>query len=385
MARKQASASHFFVRSDADHLTYDPTITAMYGWASEWAIERIGGGNWTWNVGGGSRSPGVELNDLGFLSFGDVWYGSVTSRYSRFDAGSIFRNWYAEGQYVRASTFGNELIRNSVHLRTRATLLNFWQVEVNTDRWFERRWPWELRGGPAITQSPYTFVRWFLRSDSRRPWNANLSGTVSVDDQGGSRRIRFDPLINFRPTQRATVSLGPILEWNRDSDQYVARATAIGGETEYVVGRVSQKTAAVEARISYGFSPTLNLDVYAQPFLSTGSYTDFRTVEQANASDFDERIPLIPESTLSLDPTTNRYGTPAFDFRNPDFNVREFRVNAVLRWEYRPGSSLFLVWTQARADNAVMGDFDLGRDFDQLFQAPATNIFMVKVNYWIGL
>ena len=385
LARTQASASHFFIRSDADHLTYDPTITTMYGWASEWALEKIGGGRWTWNVGGGTRSPGVELNDLGFLSYADVVYGSALARYSEFEAGSLFRNWYVEGQYVPVYTFGNELIRNSVHLRSRATLLNFWQVEVNTDRWFEHQWPWELRGGPALSRSPYTFVRWFLRSDSRRSWTGTLRGTVSVDDQGGSRRFRFDPLVNFRPTPRATVSLGPILEWNRDADQYVARATSIGGETEYVVGQVNQRTAAIEARVSYGFSPTLNLDVYTQPFLSTGSYTDFRTVEQANASDFDERIPLIPAQALSLDPSTNRYTTPDFDFRNPDFNVRELRVNAVLRWEYRPGSSLFLVWTQARADRAVMGDLALGRDIDQWFQAPATNVFMVKVNYWIGL
>lgn len=384
MARTQRSASHFFIRPDADHLTYDPTVTSMNGWASELAVQKTGGGNVTWTLGGGSRSPGVELNDLGFLSYADAWYVSAEARYSQFIPGPVFRNWYVEGQYVQARTFGLELARHSLSLRTRGTFRNFWRVTVNTDRWFSHVWPWELRGGPALRRSPYTNVRWFVRSDSRKSWFVHLRGIVRFDDLGGSRIIQFDPLIDVRPTARATVSLGPILRWNRDADQYVARATTATG-TEYIVGQVRQTTAAAQLRVSYGFSPLINLDVYAQPFVSTGLYSRFRTVADADAHDFDERTPLIPPSDLVLDAATGRYVTSTFSFRNPDFNIREFQLNAVLRWEYLPGSTIFVVWTQARQDYATLGAFDLGRDLDQLFLAPATNVFMVKVNYWIGM
>jgi len=384
MARTQRSASHLFTRPDADHLTYDPTITSMNGWAGEAGIAKRGGGNWTWRLGGGARSPGVELNDLGFLLYADTWYGSATARYREFTAGSVFRNWHVESQYLQAYTFGSEMLRNSLHLRLNGTFLNFWRGTLNTDRWFSHQWPWELRGGPALRRSPYTNVRATLRSDSRRSWAVNLRGTARRDDVGGSRIFVVDPLVDFRPSSRATISLGPSLRWNRDADQYLTRVTSEGG-SEYVVGHLDQTTVALTMRVSYGFTPTLNLDVYAQPFVSTGAFDGFRTVDQANAEDFEERVPLIPSGSLSLDAETNRYVTPDFTFRNPDFNVREFRMNAVLRWEYKPGSTFFLVWTQARAENAVLGDFDLGRDLDQLFLAPATNVFMLKVNYWIGM
>jgi hypothetical protein len=176
--------------------------------------------------------------------------------------------------------------------------------------------------------------------------------------------------------------VGPELEWNRDADQYVTRVAA-DGETRYIVGRVEQTTLGLEARLSYGFTPTLSLDVYAQPFLSSGSYSDFRVVADAGARDFDARIPLV--SGLSYDPGAERYAGPDFGFENPDFNVREFRMNAVIRWEYRPGSTLFLVWTQAREEETLLGAFDVGPDLSRLFRAPATNVFMVKLNYWIGL
>jgi hypothetical protein len=382
MARTQRSAAHFFIRSDADHLTYDPTLTSMNGWAGEAGLRKRGGGHWTWTIGAGARSPGVELNDLGFLSYGDTWYGSLTARYRDFTAGDVLRNWHAESQYVQAFSFGSERIRHSVHLRLRGLFLNFWQATLNTDRWFLHKWPWELRGGPALTRSPYLNFRGTLRSDSRKPWSVNLRGTYRRDDQGGARIAVFDPLLDFRPTSRATVSMGPVFRKTVDADQWVARATA-DGRTEYVVGKLDQTTAAMELRLRYGLTPKLNLDLYAQPFLSSGTYTDFRTVADAEADEFEQRLPLIPAGGLLHE--SGRYYADGFDFRDPDFNLREFRMNAVLRWEYLPGSTLYLVWNQARADRTLFGDFDMGRDLDQLFLAPATNVFMVKLNYWMGL
>lgn len=380
LARTQRTAQHLFTRPDADHVTYDPTRTSLNGWAGEAGLGKTGG-NWTWNLGTGTRSPGVEVNDLGFLSYGDLWYLSTSLKYSEFEAGRLLRNWYLEGRFVPAWTYGGERIRESFHVNARATLLNFWQAETQIERWGWHLWPWELRGGPALRIPGFTDVRWILRSDSRKSWSVRLQGNVRRDDQGGSREYVFDPKIDFRPTARATVSLGPVLRIDRDADQYVARASASGGD-EYVVGRLEQTTAILEARVSYGFSPTLTLDLFAQPFVSNGSYDRFRTVANPTEADFEARLPLI--QGLVSDPVQGTYTTPEFSFSDPDFNVREFRMNAVLRWEYRPGSTLFLVWTQAREDGLVVGDFDLGRDVDRLFASPATNVVMVKMNYWLG-
>ena len=382
IAVTQRSAAHLFTRPDGEHLTYDPTRTSMNGWAGEFSARKRGGGNWTWTLGLGARSPGVEPNDLGFLSYADTWYGSVTARYSDFTRGAHLRNWYVNGQLVQAQTFGMENLRRSAHVNTRVTFLNFWQATLNTSFWGPRKWIWELRGGPALRLPGYAQARWIVRSDTRKPWGMTLQGRVQVDGQDAGHELTFDPQVDFRPTPRATVSLGPVATFEVNADQYVARVGSSSDPT-YVVGRVDRHTVSMQARVSYGFSPTLNLDVYAQPFLSTGSYSDFRRVADPHAEDFDTRLPLL--TGLALDEETNRYRNASLDFRNPEFNVREFRLNAVLRWEYLPGSTLFLVWTQARQDYEAFGDLELGRDFDRLFAAPATNVFMVKLNYWVGL
>jgi hypothetical protein len=391
IAAAQRSGVHFFQRPDADHLTYDPGRTSLSGWAGELFLERIGGGAWTWAVGGGARSPGVDVNDLGFLTYTDVWYAASRARYQDFIPGRLLRNWWVEGELVWARTFGMKTLRPSLHLRTTWDFTNFWRATLNTDRWRSHLWPWELRGGPALRRSGYTNVRATLRSDSRKPWSLNLRGTLRLDDQGGSRIARIDPRLELRPSARATVLLGPLLNWTRDADQYVARATNSEGEVEYVVGYLDQTTAALTLRMSYGFGPDLTLDVYAQPFLSCGSVSDFRTVAEPQARDFHRRLPLIDSSVLEFHEETGRYHvidagavTPEFTFRDPDFNVREFLLNAVLRWEYRPGSTLFVVWSQGRADDTVLGDFSMSRDLDHLFQTPSTNVFMVKVDYWVG-
>jgi hypothetical protein len=380
MARTQRS--HLFVRPDADHLTYDPTITSMNGWAGELMMRKRGGGSWTGSAGLGARSPGVELTDLGYLSYADTWYGSFSARYSDYTAGRL-RNWWVQAEGVQAQSWGLENLRRSLHVNGQATFLNFWRFSFYTSRFFRYRWPWTLRGGPALTESGYTQLRGVVRSDPRLPWIMDLEGTVRLEDEAGSRLVRLEPAIELRPTSRAALSLGPTLTWERDADQYVAQSDGPGG-TVYVVGMRDQTTVALEARASYGFGPTLNLDVYAQPFITSGRYDEFRTVADAGAAGFDARLPLIPPSSLTLDAETNRYETPDFGFRNPDFDVREFHLNAVLRWEYRPGSTLFVVWTQGREARG-RGDRAFGDDLERLFRAPATDVLLVKLNYWIGL
>jgi hypothetical protein len=389
--RTQRSGAHFFQRPDADHLTYDPNRTSLSGWAGEFALEKIGGGSWTWTLGAGARSPGVDVNDLGFVSYADTWYISNSARYQDFTPGRVLRNWWVEGQAVWANTFGMENLRSSAHLRTNWDFNNFWRATLDTNRFNGHLWYWALRGGPALRRSGFTELRATLRSDSRKSWSLNLRGTLRFDDQGGSRIALFDPQLDFRPTERATVSLGPLFDWTRDADQYVAKPTNEEGDTEYVVGFLDQTTAALTFRMSYGFAPDLTLDVYAQPFLSGGRYSEFRTVADSQAEDFRRRLPLINPSELQLNEETGRYevdpggaGAPSFSFKDPDFNAREFLLNAVLRWEYRPGSTLFVVWSQGRVNDHVLGDFSVGRDLDHLFQTPATNVFMVKLDYWIG-
>ena len=390
IARTQRSFVHLHQREDADHLTYDPTRTSLSGIAGEFFFEKIGGGHWTLQLGGGGRGPGVDTNDAGYISYTDVVYGDVRARYREFNPGSIFHNWYVEGEGFLASTLGGEIARPSLHLKTEGQLLNFWTATLNVDHWGSQMWPWELRGGPALRRPSYTRYQGILSSDSRKSWQAQLRGTYRRDNRADGTVVTLDPLLALRPSSRATVSLSPSISWNRNPDQYVAGASrADGGDREYVMGWLDQTTAALTLQLSYSFTPDLALDFYAQPFMSSGQYSRFRRVVDPGAGDFDDRLALLNPAVVTLE--GGRYhvdetgeGDPEFSFRDRDFNVRELSTNAVLRWEYKPGSTLFVVWSSAQDDDLVTGDLDMTSDLDRLLSAPVTNIFMVKFSYWLG-
>jgi len=134
-----------------------------------------------------------------------------------------------------------------------------------------------------------------------------------------------------------------------------------------VFGRLKQRTVAFTFRANYTLTPNLSIQTYAEPFVSAGAYTNFRELTDPRAVNYADRYQAYA------------YGS------NPDFNYRSFRTTNVLRWEYKPGSALFVVWQQGRQDSLSRGDFQFGRDFGGVFSAPAHNVFLVKLSYWLNL
>jgi hypothetical protein len=390
LIRTQRSWVHMYQRPDADHLTVDSSRTTLSGYAGEMFLEKIGGGHWTFWVGGGIRSPGIETNDVGYMSYSDLWWAGSLARYRDFTPGDVLRNWYVEGQVVLARTLGGEIVRPSLHLRMRGQLLNFWAATLNIDRWESHLWPSELRGGPMLRRQGYVNARGIVTSDTRKSWRLQLRARYEIEDGIDSDLLTLDPVFTIRPTSRATISLSPKVTWNRNPDQYVAGASrSDGGDREYIMAGLQQTTVGLTLRLSYSFTPDLAFDFYGQPFLSSGEYSDFLRVAEPRAKSFADRFGSIDPATMEL--ADGRYyvdengdGEPEYSFRNRDFNVRELNTNAVLRWEYKPGSTLFVVWSHAREDDLLTGRFDFDADIDRLFSAPATNVFMVKLSYWLG-
>jgi hypothetical protein len=160
----------------------------------------------------------------------------------------------------------------------------------------------------------------------------------------------------------------------------------------YLLGSLEQTTAALTARLNYTASPTLSLQLYAQPFISAARYTTFMEAADPRAADFDTRFTTYAPARLSYDAVNRLYavdrtgdGTADFSFRDPDFNFKQMRGNAVARWEYRPGSTLFVVWSHGRTADDGFGDFRFNRDVSDLWSTSGTNTLLVKVSYWLGL
>ena len=166
-----------------------------------------------------------------------------------------------------------------------------------------------------------------------------------------------------------------------------------GGKSNYLLARINSKTISLSMRINYNITPDLSIEYWGQPFIASGKYSRFKSVVQPKSSNYIDRFKLFNNQDITLNSNTNFYsvdedsdGTGNYSFENPDFNVNEFLSNMVLRWEYIPGSVLFLVWSQNRSFESVKGEFDFSHNLSNLysFEKPS-NVFLVKLSYRFGL
>jgi hypothetical protein len=198
--------------------------------------------------------------------------------------------------------------------------------------------------------------------------------------------------VTFLPTTFLQLTISPEFIYQRDIDQYITtiedgNASQTYG-SRYVFADIKQRTLITSIRLNWTFSPTVSLQTYVRPFISTGEYTNLKELTKPRTHDFDrygEDVGTINEENgdYIIDPDGNG-SSDSFSFSDPDFNFRSVQGNAVFRWEYMPGSTLFLVWQQQRDDFVGMGNFNVGRDLEGLFSAKPTNVFLVKLSYWFG-
>ena len=164
------------------------------------------------------------------------------------------------------------------------------------------------------------------------------------------------------------------------------------GEDRYIMGRIDQKTFGLVLRLNFCITPELSIQYYGQPFISAGNYTQFKRITNPRARRYEDRFYIFAEDEISYNPDNEMYevdedrnGEVDYSFELPDFNFKQFRSNLVIRWEYRPGSQIYLVWSQELSNSDSYGDFSLKRDFQDLFALYPHNIFLIKLNYWFSM
>ena len=384
ITRTQRSPARYFQRPDADHTDFDPDRTSLSGWAGAASFAKISGGYWRYGGGVMARSPGFEANDLGFMREADFAAPYVWAGYNRFRPSGPFQRWNLNVNAWTPYSFGGEPFRKGGNVNGSFTLKNFWGGFAGVMRQTGGYSNVALRGGPMLRQDPF-WGGWFgFFSDSRKPLQIESGNNWQVTPETGSWSYGADMGLRWRPSSRATVSAGPFVNWRREDLQWVGRFNP--EDPVYLFGRLAQTTAGITARADWTFSPSLSLQLYAQPFVSAGSYGDFKRVADPRARSYADRFAPVPteagengtvRADIDGDGRTESYGVP-------DFNVKQFRSNLVLRWEYRPGSTLFAVWSQGRDHYARQGDFSFGSDLGTLLRQPGDDVFMLKASYWIG-
>jgi Domain of unknown function (DUF5916)/Carbohydrate family 9 binding domain-like len=397
--RLQLSPARYFQRPDAEHVEYDPLRTSLSGSAALMGLNKIAG---TWRGGSGIiyRTPGFEANDIGFLQSTDLLNWDFYVGYNRFEPRGAFRDYNVYWNNNTAWTTDGERTSYNTNVNGNFTLKNLWGGYWGVAHNIAGLSVSGLRGGPALVTPPSSEVWGGFFSDRRRKvsYGADLSATRETGTVGSSAFVA--PYVNVRPSSRFDLSLSPSLNWNTSAWQYVgSRLDAGAGDTRrWVFARLDQTTVSLTARLNYIFSPTLSLQFYAQPFISAGDYDGFMEVVDSRADDFADRFRPLPEGEIrecTDDDGNVFFGVRpqaagcedaagfGYQFSNPDFNFRQMNSNAVLRWEYRPGSTLFVVWSQGRSDFTTDGRFQLRSNTADLFRAPGTNVLLIKMSYWL--
>ncbi|WP_430906721.1 DUF5916 domain-containing protein [Maribacter sp. 2-571] len=381
----QETITHLFQRVDADHVSVDPDATSLTGTGGNVQLGKIGNGNWKFETGGTWRSPELELNDIGFQRQADdirhyTWIG-----YQTIKPDSTFRRVGINYNHWSVWDFGGN--HNSLRFNT-----NSWQNWKGN--WFTNLGlnyepiqysNFALRGGPRLRLSPEIGFWNSINTDNRKKVRFNVfhNGRKGVDNSYRTYSLGFG--VTYQPLNALSISARPNYSINKDQLQFIDNI-AVDGDTRYLNGTIDQETLSMSLRLNYTINPNFTIQYWGQPFISRGRYSNFKHVTSATAKSFENRFTLYDTDQISLEEEEYRVdedldGVTDFTFDDPDFSFVQFRSNLVVRWEYIPGSEIFLVWSQdiSRSGNPQEQLFQsLG---DNIFGQEAQNIFLIKATY----
>jgi hypothetical protein len=383
----QTNPVHYYQRPDADHLGVDANATSMVGHGGTVRVARYGNSRWLWSESARWMSPGLELNDVGYLRQADAILNEARLEFNEIEPRGAFRSYAFTVSRDDAWDFGGLKTAGSTGLEASGSFRNLWGlfggvslVEAPTDTRL-------LRGGPAMTTSGFVSAEIGGNSDRSRRVSVSLSAERHFVMDGDGRRAEAAANVTVRPVNAFNFSVNAFYECNVDDLQYVDTAHPAEG-ARYLLGRLDQETLGLTFRANLFITPDLSIQYYGSPFVSNGSYGQFKRATSPRADAYEDRFYRFADSEIAYLPEVNAYrvneGGTTYAFRNPDFDFRQFRSNLVARWEFKPGSSLYVVWSQDRTDENVFGE-SLAGSLDALRLAPAANVFLVKMTYWFGL
>ena len=401
LSMTQRSSGRYFQRPDADHLEVDPTSRSLAGYYAMLKLAKIAGA-FQMKVDVAAESPGYEINDMGFLPRVDRLLVDTNFIFQQTVPGNLFRSWTIRGGPDLVWNYGGDLLHAQFVLVGDWQLPSYWggtaRVRMNRSTDDDRL----TRGGPLALAPASVSGNVGVNSDTRRPFYVRVRYNWLKDESGTWNSV-LDVNLTYRIRENWEVQFGPQYSRSFTSAQYVTAVDDALAELtfgrRYVFAPLEQTTLAFETRLNVTLSPTLSFELYAQPFLSSGDFGDLEEFRAPGTFDFvrygRDVGTLIDrgDGHLVVDPDG---GGPADEFvvANRDFNLRSLLGNAVLRWEWRTGSTLFLVWQQSRTQRVEardseggvdhVGTFKLGRDADALFGTRPDNIFLIKVSYWLN-
>ncbi len=385
----QLSSARYYQRPDNDHVTYDPTRTSLSGFAGQLVVSK-NQGFMRFATGFDTRSPGFEVNDAGFQREADRTIQFVWVGLRWLQPGKLFRRAGINFNQSSAWSYGWERLSIGGNVNGNVQFHNYWHAYAGFWQGFESLSTGALRGGPAFLR-PYTMNFWSgFNTDSRKTLRGGLNLNGSSQPASDTWGVSVSPRVSWRAASNMDFTFGYRFFRQFDSWQYLDQQDALG-ETQYLFGQLKQTTSGLTFRGNLTFTPTMSLQLYAEPFVSTGAYEGYRRVDDPRGATFADRFEDFRDDQIATDEDGNLAididgsGQPDVFLDNPNFTFLSFRSNVVLRWEYKLGSTLFLVWQHGRVGDNANPDFSFGQGLNDMFRLEGQNTFVVKVNYWLSL
>lgn len=369
VALTQLGSVHYFQRPGGDE-SYDSTRTALDGETFGVELAKISGWlrsdsyfHWT--------GPGFESNDAGFITLVDDAVGRQELDFLQLTPGATLRSLSGFLSYESHWTTGGLPSARVVQFYGAATLLDYWGAALTLTGS-------DLggvncvscsRGGPALRQSAKNGMRVDLIPDPTLAILPQAAFRAGVSDEGRSMYRGFDAGGSMRVASRFSSSLVFSFDHVVNDQQWTGNYGALFGDTtHYTFARLDQDILSITLRGNWTFTPTLSFQLYAQPYVSAGTYSQWRQLDAPRAAAYTDRFADYGDGTAPN-----------------GFDYTQFNSDAVVRWEYSPGSVLFLVWQQGRTQNVVNNDaFNGPDDVRDMFDTHPSNTFLIKVSYWIN-
>lgn len=384
--RVQRSSAHYAQRPDRDYSPLDPTLTSLAGWSVQMNFDKVSGRHWLWGANTKVDSENFESNDYAQLNGADGWLSNANLRWRETQPNKVFRSYYFQVDMQTDTTLRRTMQTGHVRGTANATWANFWTSQIQVSRNLATTSVSLTRGGPLMSRGPGWSTNISVGNRATSRTRISASAFHQTNDDGASTN-RITGLVSVRPGPRWQFSVSPFYDRVTEPQQYVS--TLSGGrpvtyDNRYVFAFIDRSTASIEGRLTLTLKPDVNLDVYAEPFAASGRYYDYGELLEPGSRD---RLRYGTNGTiLTVNPDGSQVvnvGNSSFTLRNRDFNTLSFRSNVVLRWEWRTGSTLYVVWQQDRAGTEAIGSrVNLGDAFRST-TAPGANIFLIKTSFWI--
>ncbi|MBC8401789.1 MAG: carbohydrate binding family 9 domain-containing protein [Candidatus Marinimicrobia bacterium] len=394
----QTSSSHYYQRPDANHLEVDSSRTSLQGYAHKFAFGKIGGEHWRYMFGEQSTSPGFEPNDIGYNRETDSRSYFFWCQYREDTPSDKLRRYSINFNTWQGRNYGDESPHYGGNINAHTTFNNYWSVGGGVNIGGRSWHRFALWGGPSLRMDP-SFNTWGnVSSDNRKDFTFNISGHFGGQTTG-SRFYGLSPNICWRPANNFTMRIYlryRVLDdnWSTWGDyEATVDSQSVDLHADFLMSDLYQETFSATLRMDFTLTPNLTLQFYGSPYVTAGKFFNFKKVANAHSDNWDDRYDEYVNGETSYDAENDQYsidsdmdGVTNYTVGNYDFNYKQFNSNLVLRWEYLPGSTLYLVWSNGLSEYIEgVGEMNfLSNSYDML-NLDAENIVMLKFSYLLNI